>query len=177
MYVSVIILVADMVHHTGLSCMCRDETFQVQCKRLFHTGEGVFDAMWRLASSILGGGRNWCDGFIYEAIANEILNLESKKWESLLGVYFNTANYISSDSDEDSNYENEGDVCEKEEKGRKKAFIEDAWEVCRIGFINRNLALFQRLMDTKDCWLSVASAMKIMEIGEWLAIILQSLLN
>ncbi|GLJ27384.1 hypothetical protein SUGI_0537470 [Cryptomeria japonica] len=198
-----------MVHHFGLSCMCRDKSFQVQCRRLFHTDDRVGDAVWRLVTSILGGGRHWCDGFVYEvvlcpmvdvldsketciqkingficsmdgqAIANEILNLDLSNWVSLslLGLYFNSSNYISSDFEEDPDDEGEEYEQEKAEKERKKTLIEDAWEVYRIGVINRNLAPFQRMLDEGDGWLSMASVVKVVEIGEYLAIILQALSN
>lgn len=111
-----------MVHHFGLSCMCREESFQMQCKRLFHTDDRVGDVVWRLLTSILGSGKHWCDGFFYEAmlcpkvdvldskeaciqkidgfihsvdghvIANKILDLDLSNWVSLLGLYFNSSN-------------------------------------------------------------------------------------
>lgn len=111
----------------------------MQCRRLFHIDERVTDAVWRLAFASLGGGRHWCDGFIYEAVifpmvdvlaskemciqnidgfirtidgqvvANEILDLDSDKWASLLCLYFNAANYIPAESDEEFDQENMGD--------------------------------------------------------------------
>lgn len=145
-----------MVHHFGLSCMCRDESFQVQYRRLFLMDESVLDAIWRLVASILGGGRHWCDNFIYEvvifpmidilgskevciqridgfihamdgqAIANEILNLDVDRWVSRLGSYFNSDNYVSSDSEDDQDLEDEKRDHAKVEKERLKSLIEDA---------------------------------------------------
>lgn len=43
-----------------------------------------------------------------------------------MGMYFNTANYFSSESEEDSDFENEESDRVKTEKERKKTFIEDA---------------------------------------------------
>lgn len=199
--------IAEMVHHFSLSCMCREESFQMQYRRLFHTDDRARDAVWRLVTSILGGGRHWCDGFIYEvmlcpmvdvhdlkeaciqkidgfihsvdgqAIANKILKLDLSSWVSLLGLYFNSSNYISSNSEEDPNDEEEEHVQAKVEKERKKTLIEDAWEVYRIRVINRNLSPLQRMLDAEDGLLSTASTMKVVEIGNYLAIILEALAN
>lgn len=69
-----------MVHHFGLSCMCKDETFQMQCRRLINAEGEVIDAVWRLVFTILGGGRHWCDGFIYEVVMCPMVDvLDSKE--------------------------------------------------------------------------------------------------
>lgn len=73
------IIESNMVHHFGLSCLCRDETFQVQCRCLFYTDEGGWDAVWRMVNTILGGGRHWCDGFVYEAVICPMVDILDSK--------------------------------------------------------------------------------------------------
>ncbi|GLJ32282.1 hypothetical protein SUGI_0649680 [Cryptomeria japonica] len=170
-----------------------------------HFGLSVLDAVWRLVATILGGGRHWCDSFVYEAvicpiidilgskevriqridsfiramdgqaIANEILNLDADRWVSRLGSYFNSDNYVSSDLEDDQHLEDEERDHAKVEKERLKSLIEDVWEVYQIGVINKNFSPFQRLLDRDVRWLTRAIVGKVMEIGVHLAIILQAL--
>lgn len=94
------------------------------------------------------------DGFIRsvdgQVVANQILNLDLSNWVSMLGLYFNLNNYVSLESEEDPDDEEEENIQAKVEKERKNTLIEDAWEVYRIGVINKNLAPFQRMLDAED---------------------------
>ncbi|GLJ12573.1 hypothetical protein SUGI_0193690 [Cryptomeria japonica] len=160
-------LSARMVHHFGLSCMYREETIQEQSRRLFHVNERVWEAVWRLANGIMGGGRHWCDGLVYEvvicpvvdildskeaciqridgfvhvvdgqAIADVILELGTDKWTSILGNYFNHAHYILADMEGDLDSKVEEITLEKAKIERKK-FIMEAWEVYRVWVLNGN---------------------------------------
>ncbi|GLJ13651.1 hypothetical protein SUGI_0217260 [Cryptomeria japonica] len=91
-----------------------------------------------------------------QVVANEILNLDAMGWNSVLGIYFNPNNYVSSDSEEESDVpeeENSDRERRRAEKERKTNEIDEAWEVCRIRVI------------------------KAVQFGNHLAVILQALAN
>ncbi|GLJ05575.1 hypothetical protein SUGI_0020570 [Cryptomeria japonica] len=190
-----------MVHHLGVSCMWRDESLCLQCRRLFYTDERVFVTVKSLVECILGVGKHWCDGFVYEvvisplvdildarevciqrigifiravdgqAVANALLE-EAELGASIYRTYFNPANYISSDSegvsedDGDSEFEEEDKEAEeiKAEKQRRRSFIEEAWEVYRVGVFINNLIPFQRVLGRGDNWLSTTSTEVVVDI-------------
>ncbi|GLJ21317.1 hypothetical protein SUGI_0391820 [Cryptomeria japonica] len=107
-------------------------------------------------------GRDWCDGFVYEAVISPLVDiLDSREKMNLRKRNFGS-------EEEDEEVENI-----KLEKQRKRSFIEEAWEVYRVGVLNNNLAPFQRMLDMEDNWLSEASTGAMVEIGEKFVIILQ----
>lgn len=184
-----------MVHHFGLSCLCAEETFQQQCRRIFNSDEVTWDAMLHLARGNLCRGKHWCDGLFYEAILcpmvdildskeaciqmidgfvrsvdgqaveSSILDLDLGGWTSVLDVYFNPKHYIV-DPPEDEDARKTRDVQE-----RKKDFMVEAWEVFWVGVRNHDLGPFRRFLNSNDNWLSAASVVYVVDIGERLTAI------
>lgn len=194
-----------MVHYFGLRFLCEEETFNQQWWRLFNLDERTWDAIWRLARGILGGERHWCDSFIYEAVicplvdvldstevfiqkidgfvrvvdgqvvASAILELDSSGWTSILDCYFNPTNYIIEPHDESSNSDDEEAVEARAKRERKRNLISEAWEVYRVGVMNRDLGPFRRLLHSTNNWLIAASVVHVVDIGERLYAIIHYL--
>ncbi|GLJ50787.1 hypothetical protein SUGI_1081720 [Cryptomeria japonica] len=178
-----------MLNHFGVSFLCREESIQAQCSRLFQENDVLWNAVWRVANGILGANRHWCDGFVYEAVicpmvdifdskeatiqridgficpsdgqalGNAILELDSDCWVSTLHIYFNHTNYISSKLEE-SNTEDEEIAQKRVAWERRENFIQEAWEVFRVGVRNGNLDPFCRLLNSDDNWLSAPTTVK-----------------
>ncbi|GLJ11637.1 hypothetical protein SUGI_0173400 [Cryptomeria japonica] len=94
-----------------------------------------------------------------QALGNVILELDSDCWVSTLDIYFDHTNYISSKSEE-SDIEGEEISQKRAARERRKNFIQEAWEVFRVGVRNGNLDPFHRLLNSNDNWLSAPAAVK-----------------
>lgn len=134
-----------MIHHFGLSCMCREETLEDQIGRISEAEEYLMNAIQRIADYKRSSSNHHCDGYVYEAIlapmvdmiaskekcvqnitgfvrvmdANAIgsatMDLDCPEWASYLGRYIFSWHLFP-----DSNSDEELDV-EDEEKKRRRA--------------------------------------------------------
>lgn len=60
--------ISKMVHRFGLSCLCREETLEAQCERLFDIDIEGQTAIQGILNDAFSEDRHWCDNFIYEII-------------------------------------------------------------------------------------------------------------
>ncbi|GLJ22814.1 hypothetical protein SUGI_0430090 [Cryptomeria japonica] len=68
-----------MVHHFGVSCLCREELIQAQCSRLFQANDVLWNVVWWVANGILGANQHWCEGFVYEAVIFPMVDIFDSK--------------------------------------------------------------------------------------------------
>lgn len=57
-----------MVHRFRLSCLCREESLEDQCDRLFNVEAEGINAIVALINAVWNPGRHWCDSYIYETV-------------------------------------------------------------------------------------------------------------
>lgn len=161
--------VDDMVHRFGLNCLCREESLEDQCDRLFNVEAERINAIVALSNAVWSSGRHWCDGYIYEtvlglsvdvlpskeavitkipgfvrecdadAIGSAVLKME-EEWASILGPDFNLACILSDVAVFDSKDEEQNDALEL--RNKRENFMTKAWEVYRVAVINDNFEPF-----------------------------------
>ncbi|GLJ44785.1 hypothetical protein SUGI_0942070 [Cryptomeria japonica] len=68
-----------MVHHFGVSFLCREESIQAQCSQLFQANDVLWNVVWQVANGLLGGNQHWCDGFVYEAVICPMVDIFDSK--------------------------------------------------------------------------------------------------
>lgn len=150
----------------------------------------------------LSDDRHWCDGQIYEIIMcllvdvlpskeaciekitgfvrevdadvveSAVMEVE-KEWASILGPFFNTVVYLSDVECSDS--ENEDQVVVVALKAKKEEFMNNAWEVFRVGVKNDDPDPFKQMMRIEEGWFSEGNIDRVAVIGTWVATILRLL--
>ncbi|GLJ15787.1 hypothetical protein SUGI_0260070 [Cryptomeria japonica] len=159
-----------MVHRFGLSCLCREETLEVQCDRLFDIDTGGLEAICGIVEGALSDDRHWeVDA---DAVGSAVMEVE-EEWPSILGPFFNTAVYLSDVECLDS--EDEEQVAEVALKAKEEEFMNNAWEVFCVGVKNDDQDPFKRMMWIEEGWLSEGSIDRVALIGTQVATILRLL--
>lgn len=209
-----------MAHFGDVSCVNCSNALGTQLRNLFFTEDFVYDAIRGLISIGLNFERHWCDATVLEAVimplidviesgeravelfygfvkpfimdnvANDILSLDEGTKVSILKVYFQVEDYLSSEledsleeSDEDSGGSMDSDTKWElawrevwlEERERLKVFGENAWEVFWCAVFNENMVPFRNLTKVMEWWLLERSTNNIISIGEYVAMIYQAL--
>ncbi|GLJ49079.1 hypothetical protein SUGI_1035360 [Cryptomeria japonica] len=197
---NVVSCLSNMVHRFGLSCLCREETLEAQCERLFDIDIEGQRAIKGVLDDAFNEERHRCDGYVYEIILCLLVDVLSSKeacveklegfvrkedveamgeamleveeeWASILGPYFNPTTILS--NAECSNPKDEIRLAVEALRMRKVEFMAEAWEVFQVGVKNANLGPFRRMMMKEDGWLSEGSIDKVVTIGMRVATILR----
>ncbi|GLJ12616.1 hypothetical protein SUGI_0194660 [Cryptomeria japonica] len=105
-------------------------------------------------------------GFVREVDADvmgsAIMEAE-EEWASILGPFFNTIVYLSDVDCSDS--EDEAQVAAVALKAKKGEFMQNAWEVFRVGVKNDDMDPFKQMMRLEDSWLSEINIEQVALIG------------